>query len=147
VLHDGGLDSSFVSAFVAVIGRSGVVRFVNAGHPPPLVVRGGHADELAGSDGVLGPRAHATFRARRARLGPGDGLVVFSDGIVERRDGRGAFFGTEGVALASLGPWERGPQAVVDAVFAACRAHGHDAPWDDDATALVVRRRPAPPLC
>ena len=66
---------------------SGMVQFANAGHPPPLVVRpGGQTSFL--EDGLgsplgcddPGPSAEASFR-----LAPGSTLLLFTDGLVEKR--------------------------------------------------------------
>ena len=66
---------------------TGDVRFANAGHPPPLVV--GADGSTAYLEGALGPPlgvdAEADPEEARDRLEPGSTLVLFTDGLVERR--------------------------------------------------------------
>jgi GAF domain-containing protein len=78
-----------VTVVVGVINpTTGLVRLTNAGHPPPLIVRrGGRAEFCSGPNSLLiaaglgGPeRPH-----QEISLGPGDSLVMYSDGLVERR--------------------------------------------------------------
>ncbi len=139
VLHEAG-GGSFVSAFVGLAGADGLLRYANAGHLPPLVLGPDGVTPLVHADGVLGPLPHATWRLRWTRLLPGEALLVFSDGLQERRDSRGAFFGEEGVAAAARGAQGRPAREILDAVFEAARGHAQG-PWEDDASAIVVRRR------
>jgi serine phosphatase RsbU (regulator of sigma subunit) len=79
---------------------TGTARLANAGHPPPLLVTAGRAEFLTHHTpllGMPGPSAtEVTFT-----LEPGGVLVLFTDGLVERR-GRGV---DEGLAvLAEVGP-------------------------------------------
>ncbi|WP_305784704.1 SpoIIE family protein phosphatase [Symbioplanes lichenis] len=72
---------------VAVLEPGGDVRYCTAGHPPPLLLAaGGRADYLeptgAGPLGT-GP-ATGEFALRPARLEPGDMLLLYTDGILER---------------------------------------------------------------
>jgi serine phosphatase RsbU (regulator of sigma subunit)/anti-sigma regulatory factor (Ser/Thr protein kinase) len=68
--------------------RDGTLRYANAGHPPPVLFRGGRADLLdAARSRPLGIElAGAAPRvAAEVALGPGDLFVAYSDGLVERR--------------------------------------------------------------
>ncbi|GGP98984.1 SpoIIE family protein phosphatase [Streptosporangium pseudovulgare] len=66
---------------------TGYVRYAGAGHPPPLVCRAGGEPEYL--DGALAPLIGVLpsigFPASEARLGPGDRLLLYTDGIVEKR--------------------------------------------------------------
>lgn len=84
---------------------TGVVRYVNAGHPPAWVRRGGGAVERFDSTTVLvGAVPDAEFDAeeRRFTLAPDDVLVLVTDGVHEAADRMGRQFGLEriGEALA-----------------------------------------------
>lgn len=62
-----------------------VLTWAQAGHPPPLLVRGGTARFLTRPVGMLlGASATPVFDSAEARLEPGDRLLLFTDGLVER---------------------------------------------------------------
>jgi GAF domain-containing protein len=68
--------------------KTGVVRLTNAGHPPPLVTRSNGTTSYCASENSLLIAAGLGQSARPSHeleLGPGDSLVMFSDGLVERR--------------------------------------------------------------
>lgn len=61
--------------------------WTRAGHPPPVVVRDGVARVLSGTDGtLLGAVRDQVYRQSVTRLQPGDLLLFYTDGLVERRD-------------------------------------------------------------
>ncbi|PZG16288.1 PP2C family protein-serine/threonine phosphatase [Nonomuraea aridisoli] len=59
--------------------------WMNAGHPDPLLVRGGRVAPLEGRRGPLLGVFDAEYELTAARLEPGDVLLFYTDGIVERR--------------------------------------------------------------
>jgi serine phosphatase RsbU (regulator of sigma subunit) len=85
----GTTDGLFATLVYAVVGPDrGAIDFVSAGHPPPLVVdRRGSARYLAGGvDPPIGaPTVHPSV-AHHANLRQGDTLLLYTDGLIERRD-------------------------------------------------------------
>ena len=79
----------FATMVVAVVDpAAGAISYGLAGHPPPLVrrARDGEVVRLADAAGpVLGPLRDATYAEGRAQLEPGDILLLYTDGLVERR--------------------------------------------------------------
>ena len=75
---------------------TGVLDYLNAGHPHPLLLRGGEVLEVLDHSGRplfgLGGR-EATVG--RVQLHPGDQVVLYTDGITEARDDAGTFFGLQ----------------------------------------------------
>ena len=67
--------------------ESGALRWARAGHPPAVLVRNAKARLLAQPRGVLlGADADSCYEEASTTLRPGDTLVLFTDGLVERRD-------------------------------------------------------------
>jgi serine phosphatase RsbU (regulator of sigma subunit) len=63
------------------------LRWARAGHLPPILVRAGAAEELPLPDGLLlGADAGAEYEEATTHLRPGDTLLLFTDGLVERRE-------------------------------------------------------------
>jgi sigma-B regulation protein RsbU (phosphoserine phosphatase) len=65
-----------------------------------------------------------------------------TDGILERRAADGTFFGEERLRDLVRERKASSATAVLDAIFEASEAFGRTRPWEDDATVVVVRRRP-----
>lgn len=118
---------------VAVVDpRTGAVEYVTAGHPPPFFLVPGEGvvwgDLLGGPPLGLGaPR----FGGGTTTIGPGGALVLYSDGLFERRDEsiRAGLRRLAGTFAEHVGD--------VDAVLRSTR----DPASEDDATLLVLRRR------
>jgi PAS domain-containing protein len=65
---------------------SRTLRWARAGHLPPVLVRGATASGLASAqDLLLGVNTGITYQEVTTSLRPGDGLLLFTDGLVERR--------------------------------------------------------------
>ncbi|MGY1795269.1 SpoIIE family protein phosphatase [Geodermatophilus sp. SYSU D00525] len=125
------------------------VQLARAGHEPPVLVRAdGSATLLAPAGQLLGVLPEVIAETRELVLGPGDALVMYTDGITETR-GRDGLFGEERLVAALAGPPGPRPAAVpprtaddlADLVLAATDRF-RAGPADDDAALLVARLRP-----
>jgi stage II sporulation SpoE-like protein len=90
----------FVTAVLTSLDTvSGVLEYLIAGHPPPLLIRGGQVvKELTAPVRVpLGINVGAGRApvVMREQLEPGDQVLMYTDGITEARDACGEFFGEE----------------------------------------------------
>lgn len=130
----------------AVLGELGPadhrVRYVSAGHTNSLLLhRNGEAAWLASTGPPLGLLPPSLpFDESAVDLGPGDTLLLFSDGVVDAENSAAEEFG-EGRLLDITRASAAEPAAVVVArVFDAIDAHAGTAPQFDDITLLVLRR-------
>ncbi len=72
------------------------LRYVRAGHPPPILVRAsGASEELASESPAVGVMADAEFREGSLPLSPGDRLYLYSDGVTEAMNAQGQEFQTD----------------------------------------------------
>ena len=132
-------DEDFVTAVVAQV-QDGVLSVANAGHAPPLLLRGGAVTVLAAGceSPPLGLGARPSVRT--VTLCTGDRLVLFTDGATEaRRPSDGAFFAFEDAAAAHLahGSLRTGLADLRTALLAWTEQALHD-----DVTVLVAEHRP-----
>jgi hypothetical protein len=90
-------DCRFVTAAMATFGVvDGTLRWLNAGHPAPLLVRGGRVlRELACRPTTPAGLGGEIREVAEIRLEPGDAVVLYTDGVVEARSPSGEQFGTE----------------------------------------------------
>jgi sigma-B regulation protein RsbU (phosphoserine phosphatase) len=132
----------FVTLFFGVLDRrSGAFTYANAGHNPPYLIPAGPAAELAPTGGmalaVLGGQSYAEATLR---LGPGDAVVLFTDGVTEAFDPAGEAFGEARLA----GLLDRGRRddaaGLVDRVVDGVLRFTGEAERADDITCLALRR-------
>lgn len=120
----------------------GLVRFANAGLPPPLVRRAdGSLEELSESGLLLGVSGHAGYGSAAAELDAGDVVLVATDGLAEASRG-GRLFGAEGVRAVLDRHGHRRAADLIEELLAAVRAWA-DEPLDD--LTLVVLKQLARP--
>lgn len=111
-----------------------------AGHPPPLVLRtDGSIESVPASGRLAGVFPGVQYDEASVRLGPGDTLLLFSDGIYEAR-GLDDIYGMDRVREAMRPYAGRGPEALCQAIERAVAEHlagqAHD-----DMTLLAVSAR------
>ncbi len=146
VIHQSGLVSRFVSLFYGELEETGNLSFVNGGHCPPLLFStDGHVFELPSNGPVLGPLNDAVYKRSFANIRPGEVLVIFSDGLIEREKelGDGNEFGTDRLAALVQDLMDEPAEEIVTRLLQTARAYGNDAPWSDDVTVFVVKRKTA----
>jgi sigma-B regulation protein RsbU (phosphoserine phosphatase) len=133
-------DTYATGVFAQVDLSSGVLRYVNAGHPAPLLVRGGKVvKSLDGGRRPLLGLPRSTSEPAVEQLEPGDWLLVYTDGVTEARDEKRCFFGLdrfvdviERCAATGLNAAET-LRRIVQAIM----EHQHGV-LQDDATILLV---------
>ena len=120
---------------------TGRLRYVNAGHPPSLVVAadGSWRTGLETTAPALGLFDGAAFPAADVILAPGDTLVVMSDGVCEALDPAGCELALSQVADAVAGCPD-GAAAVAAAVVDRCGVTAAPIRTQDDVTVLSLRR-------
>jgi len=129
----------FVTFFFCVVDeKTRTIRFCNAGHNPPILVRAnGAVEELAAGGPVISRLFRETYDEGSLPLEPGDRVVLFTDGVTEARNAAGEDLGEERlVQLIVDNRHLRAGElqhAVVDAVSAYSRGR-----FDDDVTMVVV---------
>lgn len=91
----------FVTCWMGIFDKAtGDVRYVNAGHNPPLVKRAdGSVEWVRGQCSIaLAVMPGATYQEETLHLAPGDSLFLYTDGVTEAVDVGGAFYGDDRLA-------------------------------------------------
>lgn len=97
LLHAATPAQAYATLVVVRLGCDGSVEVCNAGHCPPVVLRGGAARRLPATGLPLGLMDRAEYRTHRLMLAPGDTLVAWTDGLPETADADGGNLGASRV--------------------------------------------------
>lgn len=111
--------------------------FAVAGHPAPLLVRAGSIEPVEATGALLGAFPDQVAQDVRVAVEPGEGIVLYTDGVLDAWGG-GERFGEERL-IATLRGAERSPEGVIAAVAAALDAF-QEGPQRDDTAVLAVFR-------
>ncbi len=86
----------FTISYLLINPHTGEIRYCNAGHPPPLLLRrDGSTDRLTAGGTVIGMGSLVSFEEGEARMEAGDRLYLYTDGITEHVDANGTLYGEE----------------------------------------------------
>lgn len=133
-----------VTAFIAVIGSdSGVLRWANAGHHPPILLGADQSNRWCNTTGPLLSPLGGTWRTDEAPFTVGDVCFACTDGLIESLDVDGVDLGPQGLLtlIEALPASERGdPSELAEQIIS--RARLRACSWnDDDITVLAFGSR------
>ena len=120
---------------------NGQMRFVQAGHPHPYVLRRGGAVSKIGSGGLpIGLVPGATYEAVKTRLNPGDRFLVYSDGVSEAANAQHVEFGDSALESFLLASTAVKPTDFLDRLIETVNVFTGQVALLDDVSALLVCR-------
>lgn len=135
------LPNLFASIFyLEVQPDSGAVRSLNAGHIPPLLLRGTEVEKLEKGGVALGILPSATFVEQRVELQTGNVLLVYSDGLTEARNEEGMFFGEQHLLDLVSRLTDLPAEQIGDRIVAEIDRFVGEARANDDLSIAIVRR-------
>lgn len=118
------------------------LRFANAGHPPPLLMRAGQAQcQYLDADGlILGVREQIDFEEKILSLAANDVLLIYTDGLTEAENPQGEFFGLECVSNIFIRLSQQSPQAIITGLLSELKQFCQRDTFNDDITLMVFKR-------
>jgi sigma-B regulation protein RsbU (phosphoserine phosphatase) len=139
-VHASALADRYATLFYGVFdGSKRTLRYVNAGHHPPMVIRqDGSVEWLEAGGAPVGMFAESNYGEAIVRLNPGDLLLAYTDGIVEMVNPEGEEWGIEGLQRAAARNKAQCADDIVNAVFTSLDEFSCGS-QNDDATLLVLR--------
>jgi len=140
-LFCGRLERQFITAsYVHIDPAAGTVVVASAGHPPPILRHGESAEEIIADGVVLGRFRNAHYDEITRPFGPGDTLVLYTDGVTETVNRNAEMWGDERlqtIIASHAGSADALASAIVGEAVKWRDVSG--AP-DDDVTLIVIRR-------
>ena len=130
----------FVTMWIGIVDlATGEVDYVNAGHNPPLVKRAdGSVGYLTAKSGPpLAVMDGVEFRRQSLALGPGDGLLLYTDGVTETTNRAEELYGEDRLLRTMQGLLgARDAESLIDGVLKSVGAFADGAEQADDITLL-----------
>lgn len=132
----------YLSCFLGLVDtRRKGLHYINAGHVPPLLVRGETGEVLSLEDGgtVIGLFPTAEYRRGSTNLLPGDVLVACTDGILEACNQHEEEYGKERMADCVKRNRHKNAQGIVDAVLAEVNLFSAGGKYADDKVLMITK--------
>jgi serine phosphatase RsbU (regulator of sigma subunit) len=136
----------FVTAFYAILNENtGTVTYASAGHNPMVIYRAGTGSyELATAKGIAlgfneGPLFDKTIQEQTTVLGPGDNMLLYTDGFPEAMNGANEEFGEERFYQTIAQHGRLDARGMLAKLVEAIAGHRGDAEQSDDLTIIAVR--------
>ena len=115
------------------------MRYANCGHLPGLVLRdGGGVEELHATGTVLGMFRNWDGEMSACQLATGDTVALYTDGVTEARNAKGAEFGVRGLLRALRKRKTSGARAIVDSILKELQGYS-SGEQEDDITLIVAK--------
>ncbi len=115
------------------------LRYVNGGHNPPVVLRGGEVIRLEDGGPVVGLFRPARYVSGSVVLEAGDLLVGFTDGVSEAMNPADEEWGEDALVATAGAVRDQSPEAIIEALIAGADRFAAGAPQHDDMTLLVMK--------
>jgi len=132
----------FATAFLAILDPpSGLLRYANAGHNPPLVLRSDRSVEQLGPTGLpLGLLPIGEYSCGDIVLTPGDTLVTYTDGITEAINPDNEEYGAERLKTLTCKHLELTLETLAQTLEEDLERFAEGVPFADDRTLVMLRR-------
>ncbi|MBU2445863.1 MAG: SpoIIE family protein phosphatase [Bacteroidetes bacterium] len=90
-------EDKFITMFLGLMDvKSGIVKYVNAGHEPPIIIRrSGQLEEISSTGLMMGIVENWNYNVESFQLGKNDSLFIYTDGVTEASDMNSNQFGLE----------------------------------------------------
>jgi sigma-B regulation protein RsbU (phosphoserine phosphatase) len=142
LVYEASANNRYATFFFATYDpRTGELRYVNAGHNAPMLVRRVTGDVLRLEAGglVVGLLPFASYEAQSVPLQPGDLFIAYTDGISEAMTADDEEWGEERMLASVQASSCASATDVLDSIFAAADLFTSGAEQHDDMTLLIMK--------
>jgi serine phosphatase RsbU (regulator of sigma subunit) len=137
-----GQKDMFVTFFCGLFDlKQGVLTYTNAGHPPTLLYSKEEQKLIELSEGgvFLGQFPGMAFAEGRRKLGVGDRIMTFTDGIIEAADDQGRLYGRDRLKRFMVENADMSPAGFLEKLKLDLERNFNNADYIDDTTVVFVR--------
>jgi sigma-B regulation protein RsbU (phosphoserine phosphatase) len=140
VIFQSVYSTRFISLFYAELDLNGNLFYVNAGHPPPVLINNDIVTELESTGLIFGALPEIDLRRSYTKIHPGNNLVLYSDGILERQNNDGNEFDLDRLKEIIIKNKDLDAEEILNSIFETVYEFGDKKKWEDDATVVVIKR-------
>ena len=135
----------FISAFYGEVHEDGTIRYINAGHFSPLILKRDRIETLEVGGLVLGAfwTPPVEYQVGETRMDPGDVLLCYTDGIIETRNEEGREYGVEALRDLAWATRDRSAKEICDGVMTEVAAFDGSGRQNDDRTIIAIKKDPS----
>lgn len=139
-VHASSLANRYATLFYGIFdGATRTLRYVNAGHNPPMVIRRDSSIIWLETGGApVGLFADWTYEEDAIQLNPGDMLLAYTDGVTEAVNPAGEEWGVDGLRTAAAQSDAQSAEDIVHAIFTSMDEFSRGR-QTDDATVVVLQ--------
>jgi sigma-B regulation protein RsbU (phosphoserine phosphatase) len=144
ILKHTGTPMLTTAFYLVADSKSGMMRYANAGHPKPLLIRrsASRVEPLANAAGksqpVLGLFKDATYRTSEVKLEPKDLVMLFTDGLYEVQGRNNELYSQEMLVAGVQRRTQLSAPQLFDELLAEIRLFAEDSAFDDDVCLVAV---------
>jgi sigma-B regulation protein RsbU (phosphoserine phosphatase) len=120
--------------------ETSALTYTNAGHLPPLLLRGTNVELLDPTGTIVGAFANAKYEERTVHMQPGDVLVAYTDGITEPENEYDEMFGEERLQELLVKFENADSDEMIARTMEAVKQWTHSPEQADDMTMVIARR-------
>src|SRR5271170_2372318 len=136
-----GRNTKYLTMFMAFVENEGrALRYVNAGHVPPVVIRADGSQEWLETGGmVVGLLPNARYDCGSVALGKDDLLIACTDGITEAMDAEGNEYTRERLADSVAKCRMQKPEEILRCILEEVDQHSRGGMHEDDRVLMVMK--------
>ncbi len=144
LLEKESANNMFVTVFYGIYNiQTGEIRYTNAGHNPPYVMKADGSVERTPVSGNMAIGIFGDYQYQEAtlQLQPGDTLLLYTDGVTEATNPQEQEYTDERLSQLLTKSGQLSCQALIDTVRADVKAFADGAEQSDDITLLALKRK------
>ena len=144
ILKHTGTPMLTTAFYLVADSKSGTMRYANAGHPKPLLIRrsASRVEPLSNAAGksqpVLGLFEDATYQTSEVKLNPRDLVMLFTDGLYEVQDRNDALYSQEMLVAGVQRRTQLPAPQLFDELLAEIRRFAADSAFADDVCLVAI---------
>ncbi len=141
IFHRDSLPKIFASlVYIEINNESGIVKFINAGHYPPVIVQKNKIVQLKKVAPALGLLPDAPFTEQNISLNQNDFMIIYSDGLTEAQNETGEFFGEVRLNESLMNAEVKTSQQLGEMILSHIDFFIGKTPAHDDLTLAILKK-------